>query len=579
MTLVEHPYGLVHTDSMSPLELELEAFRLNPPRGLGKPEHFWRIVSILWGPKSRKPFVRHPWAERMVSAACAYNYVGLCGSGSSGKTDFGAVWAIVNWLALPKGTLVLCTSTSLKDSGRRIWGSIKDYYSAAGLEGVGKLVESLHTIRTDDQSGVFNDKEGITCIAGEKKNEKDAIGKLIGAKNSRVIVIGDELPELTEALLTACLSNLALNPYFQFIGIGNFKSMYDAFGVFVKPKDGYDSIKVEDDEWETDLGICLHFDGLRSPNIIAGRDIWPIYDSKQLAKHRTAYKDENSAEFWRMCRSFPTPLGVENVIYSEADLQAGNVHSSECFWLNEPTKVSSLDPSFTSGGDRCPQFFGSIGKCHDGLTRLRLDKVMVLTDDVRVKVPRDYQIARQFRDNCIREGVQPQHASLDTTAAGSVLWSIIAEEWSRLVLAVNFSGSPSDVYVRANDTNTSKNQFDRRVSELWWVGREFMKYDQIRGITFDVARELKARKYDTVKGPDGLKICVETKKDMKKRLGFSPDLGDAWAVMVDLCRQRLGFLAGGIKTGMNAEDDSWNKEVEKANQLYANVDYSEESYA
>lgn len=576
MALLKQKYGIVNEQPLTELELELAAFRYNPREGLGKVEHFWNIVRILWGPKSRKPFVRHPWAERMTSAACSHNYVGLCGSGSSGKTDWGAVWALVNWLCAPKDTLVLCTSTSLKDSGRRIWGSIKDYYSAAGLEGVGKLVESLHTIRTDDGSGVFNDKEGISCIAGEKKNEKDAIGKLIGAKNARVIVIGDELPELTEALLTACLSNLALNPFFQFIGIGNFKSIYDAFGTFVRPKAGYDSIKVEDDEWETELGVCLHFDGLRSPNIIAGRDIWPIYDSKQLAKHRTAYKDENSAEFWRMCRSFPTPLGVENVIYSEADLLSGNVHSHECFWLHEPMRVSSLDPSFTSGGDRCPQLFGSFGKCQDGLFRLRLDKVVLLSDDVRVAVPRDYQIARQFRDNCLKEGIDPFHAALDTTAAGSVLWSIICEEWNPRVLAVNFSGSPSDTYVRANDTNTSKKQFDRRVSELWWVGREFMKYDQIRGISMDVSRDLKARKYDTVKGPDGLKISVETKKEMKKRLGFSPDLGDAWTVMLDLCRQRLGFLAGGITSGMNAIDNDWQKQVDAANALYENANYSEE---
>jgi hypothetical protein len=160
-----------------------------------------------------------------------------------------------------------------------------------------------------------------------------------------------------------------------------------------------------------------------------------------------------------------------------------------------------------------------------------------------------------------------------------VLWSIICEEWDRRVLAVNFSGSPSDTYVRANDTNTSKNQFDRRVSELWWVGREFMKYGQIRGMTFDVAHELKARKYDTVKGPDGLKISVETKKDMKKRLGFSPDLGDAWTVLLDLCRARLGFLAGGHATGMNAVDESWEKEVAAASAMYENVDYGEEMVA
>ena len=186
---------------------------------------------------------------------------------------------------------------------------------------------------------------------------------------------------------------------------------------------------------------------------------------------------------------------------------------------------------------------------------------------------------RSFRDHCLRENIEPRHASLDTSGAGSVLYSIICEEWDRAVLPVNFSGSPSDSYVRANDTNTAKKQFDRRVSELWWVGREFMKYSQIRGVTFDLARELKARKYDTVKGADGLKVSVETKTDMKKRLGFSPDLGDSFAVLVELCRQRLGWLAGGTGTGQNAARLDWEKQVDVANDLYGHVDYAEELVA
>lgn len=571
-------FGLTFPEQPTELELHLACFLHDPKPevgGLGKAEHFWRICAILWGPKSAKSFVRHPWAEKMTVRACETNYLGISGAASSGKSDWGAVWGIVNWLAAPKDTLVLCTSTSLKESGKRIWGSIKAYHQAAGLEGVGKLVESLHAIRTNDGSGVFNDKEGIFCIAGEKKDEKDAIGKLIGAKNKRVIVIADELPELTHAILSACLSNLSMNPWFQMVALGNFKSEEDAFGVFIRPKKGYDSISVEDDEWETELGMCLHLDGTRSPNILAGQDIWPIYGSKQLAGHKKNL-DPNSAEFWRMCRSFGTPIGLENVIYSEADFLNGKARDQECLWLKEPVRVASMDPSFTTGGDRCPMNLGSFGQCVDGVFRLKLDRIILLQDDVTNPAPRDYQIARKFRDKCLEHGVLPFHAALDTSGAGSVLWSILAEEWSKEVLMVNFSGSATEMYVRANDTNTGKAQFDRRVSELWWVGREFMKYGQIKGITSDLARELKARRYDTIKGAEGLKVQVETKKEMKKRLGFSPDLADSWCVLLDLCRQRLRFLAGGENTGQNSANIEWDKQVEIANDLYEHATYEDQ---
>ena len=571
-----HAYGITASAPLNQLELELAAFLHDPPAnkgGLGKAEHFWNICAILWGPKSKKPFERNPWCERMATEACRVRYLGLNGCGSSGKTDFAAVWSIVNWLCAPKDTLIFCTSTSLKESGKRIWGSIKAYYTAAQLEGVGKLVDSMHMIRTNDGSGVFNDKEGISCIAGEKKDEKDAIGKMIGAKNKRVFLIADELPELTEAILTAAMSNLALNPYFQLIALGNFKSMYDAFGVFVKPKDGYGSITVEDDEWETDTGICLHFDGMKSPNIMEGIDRWQIYNSKNLATHRKNYGPD-SAEFWRMCRSFPTPVGLDNALYSRADLNAGQVDakipSDGLSWLGPRIRLSSLDPSYTNGGDRTVQWFGWWGVLMNGVWCLCFDGYKLLRDEVGVKKPRDYQIVRQFRDNCIKEGVQPSNAAFDGTAATS-FGAIISEEWSPLVLKVEFGGAASDRPVSANDARTAKDLYDRRVSELWGVGREFVRAGQIKGVPSELSRELEARHYETSKRGGSVITVVETKADMKKRLGFSPDLADAAFVMLELVRRRHGALAGGFSTGRKVLKNNFFKVAIAKDKVYSDL--------
>lgn len=581
--MTQYRYGIEGPEGAHDVEIELAAFLKEPPPekgGLGKAEHFWNVVSLLWGERSALPkesrFIRNPWSEKMVAHSCIDTYLAVLGAANSSKTDTFALWGLVSWMADPVNTLVLLTSTSLKDSRKRIWGRMVHYFTLCRPTPAGRLIDSLGVIRTDDGSGVFMDNRGIALIAGEKKKEKEAIGKMIGMKQKRVIMIADELPELSEAILEAAYSNLANNPYFQLIGIGNFNSVYDPLGLLARPKRGYGSVTPEDDEWETEKGYCIRFDGMRSPNILLGEDKWPfIYNSKNLKNHRAIY-GENSAALWRMCRSFPCPIGGDNVIYSESDLVSGKAEDTTCIWTTQPTKVSSLDPSFTNDGDRAIQIIGAYGLCTDGVWRLRREETLILHDDVRVKSPRDYQIARQFRDNCIKRDILPEHAALDTTGAGSVLWSIICEEWDRRVLAVNFSGSPLDMFVRANDTNTAKMQFDRRVSELWWVGREFMKYDQLRGIDQDLGRELKARQYTTIKGPEGLKVSVETKKDMKKRLGFSPDMGDAFAVLLDLCRQRLHFLAGGVSTGQHAEDDAWNEQVALANNIYDNVDYSEQ---
>jgi hypothetical protein len=83
---------------------------------------FWQIADILWnGPERHEPlFQRHPWAEQMISAAAKEKYLAIGGAGSSGKSYTMAGWAIVNWLAAPDRTLVLVTSTTLREARKRV---------------------------------------------------------------------------------------------------------------------------------------------------------------------------------------------------------------------------------------------------------------------------------------------------------------------------------------------------------------------------------------------------------------------------------------------------------------------------
>lgn len=574
------------------LELELLCYRTNrkPEKGgLGRAGHFRNIVNLIWGPDNKqKNFIWHPWAEKMNEevhfeetladgSIRQRRYLGVSGAASSGKTDFFGVYGLVNWICDPVNTLILCTSTDLKASRLRIWGAIKSYFDSKPKEfWPGRLVDSSGQIVTTNESGDrLNDRSGLVLIAGEKKKERDAIGKIIGAKNHHVIFICDELPELSEALLEAAYSNLVANPRFEMVGLGNFKSRYDAFGQFIAPKAGWDSLTLESDDWETEKGCCIRFDGMRSPNVLSGKDEWPIYGSKQLAAHR---KDlgEHTAGFWRMCRSFEAPIGLDDAIYSESDLVAGDAYSAPQ-WLTRPLKFSTLDPSFTNGGDRCIQWFGSYGRTIDGIDVLAFDHCIKLTEDVRIKdVNRDYQIARQFRDNCLKEGIPPNRCGMDSTAAGGVLHSIISEEWSPEVLRVDFSGMPSDMIVVPNSGKTAKQSYDRKVTELWYVGKEFLKYKQLKGITPELAREMKARKYVTVKTGDGLKMKVETKTEMKARLLFSPDEADAAFVMLHLVRMRHGFLPGGDNRGMGGMRQNFlevARQVDSVNQVhYADAD-------
>jgi hypothetical protein len=572
--MIDHPYGIKSEVQLSRLEVELVAFRRGLTRdqgGLGKPAHFWKIVKILWPKDSPKEFSAHPWAVTMVEALCTYDYLGIIGAGSSGKTDCAAVWAIINWLCDPENTLVLCTSTSLKDSRKRIWGSVTAYFQAVpGLPG--RLVDSIGMIRTLSEDGsANNDKQGIALIAGEKSKEKEAIGKLIGMKNSRVFLLADELPELSEAILEAAYSNLSLNPYFQLVGIGNFNSLYDPLGVFVRPKLGYGSISPEDQEWETERGHCIRFDGLKSPYIDDPDYKGPIYSFKKLVAHRQTL-GENSAAFWRMCRSFPCPEGEDHCIYSDSDFVRGDAHGS-VIWMYEPTPVAGVDPAFTNGGDKFAVVWGLFGMDHRGKQVLLITGFEYIFENVELSLKgagRDIQTATELALKAKTKHVPNDCLASDASGPGGLAFgSILSMVWSPRFHPVKFGESPSKRPVSDDDPKLCSDAFFNRSAELWFAGRNFIRSGQIKGLPVEAARQLRSRQYTTIKSGANLKMKIEPKDEMKARIHMSPDLADAFLILVDLCRERFGFTAGNQNVvPVQKRSAAWNTLREKVHSIY-----------
>lgn len=473
----------------------------------------------------------------MTEAACEHQYVGLAGCGSSGKTDFLAIWGIVNFLCSPHNTKVLATSTTLKDARKRVWGSIREYWMAVpNLPG--KVVDSAGMIRFDDGSGQnpYSDKVGLELIPCEKSQEKEAIGRLIGFKAHRLILLADELTELTEAILTAAYSNMSLNPEFQMIGAGNTNSHFDAFGIFTEPEEGWTSVTVDSESWKTKRGVCLHFDGLRSPNLELAKDAWPIYGRKQLAEH--AKLGEGSAAYWRMCRGYFCPEGSENTIYSEADIVKFEANKS-AVWKTPPTKIAALDPAFTTNGDRVMVYIGFVGRDLEDKLVVEFDRSLQLKEDIRkTDMPINFQFAQQFRDVCIAEGILPQHAAIDSTGGGGPFSDIVAEVWSPQVYRVKFGGKASDTPVSETDKSPGHSRYADRVSEIWYRGYDLLRNGQLKGITPQLAKEMCSRNYTTEKAGD-LRVKVESKKEVKKRIGKSPDLADSAFILLALAVERM----------------------------------------
>ena len=537
-------YGLLWPPSASELDIELLCYREGAPDSPGKPHHFRRIVDLIWNrPESSKKFIWHPWAEEMNEHVANNQYLAVGGAASSGKTDFFAVWGLVEWLCAPHATQVLFTSTSLKDSRKRIWSTVEDYFQAVpGLPG--KLVSSLGVIRFEAE-GLQSDKFGLSLIAADRKKEKDAVNKFLGFKAPRLRLVADELPELAESVLTTAYSNLAQNADFKMVGIGNPNSHFDPHGMFSEPYDGWGSVTENDYSWRTKRGLFIRFDGERSPNITSGEDKYPFLIT-QAKLNDAKLLGEKSVLYYRMIKGFWCPTGADEAIYSDSEIEKYK-GTEKTVWGSDAkkTRVAALDVAFTAGGDRCPLRFGTVGEDIDGKRVVEFDEMILLTEDVTNKAdPRTHQICRQVKEECIRRGVSARNFALDATAGGAPFADVLAVMWAPDFLRVNFSGRASDLPVSSSDKQTpSYERYADRVSELWFSGKELLRAGQLRGLDASTIREMISRHYDTVKGSGRMLLRAESKVTMKDRVGFSPDLADAAFILIDLCRSRLGFTS------------------------------------
>jgi len=515
------------------------------PKVIAREYYFWRLCDELWNRDDlpEPMMVRHPWAEQMVRAALNNKYLAIGGSASSGKSHTMAAWGILQWLSQPADTLVLMTSTTLREARKRIWGSVMSLLSVIDGAPI-KIRDSIGNAAYVNAKGTLIERAGISLIAAEKSKTREAIGKFIGIKQKRVILIGDELSELSEAILNAGLSNLSKNPFFQMIGMSNPNSRFDAFGVWSEPKRGWDSVDPQiDDSWNTKWGgSYLRLDGERSPNIVLGEEKYPWLPTAAKLEEDRMLLGPESRGYMRMVRAVFFDSDETTGIYSEAEL-AKSGSMGDVDWAEKPTTVAGVDPAFTNGGDRTIMYTAEVGYARNGQYVCKMGEAIHLNDDATNKaVPRTYQIVHQIIDHCKRRGITADNVALDSTGAGAPFCDVLAGEWESSFMRVTFGGRPSDKRVSMNSQLTGEELYTNRVSELWFVGKELIRTQQVYGISSDLAQEMCARNYDMVK-TGSLKVKIESKQEFKSRFGRSPDLADAAFLALDCARQRMGLVA------------------------------------
>lgn len=552
----------------------------------GRWPHLVNLIGQVW---QEEPVEWNPWLQLMLRSLVDEKYASIVGktsvrvvcwtgAGSGGKTFASALFAMAWFLASPSDSCVTLTSTSKSIIGKRVWPPIQHFFMTATNPDTGgpfdwHLIDSMKELQWPRGDG----KHSVAAFAVESGEMMKSVEKIKGRHTPRMLVIVDEANTTPEAIFRAVPNMKKGCRDFTLLVIGNAVSHLDNHGRACEPRDGWESISVESDswitkgvpEWEMEPGICLHFDGKKSPNVLAGKTVYPHIFRYEDYERAVKNGLENSVEFWSQTRGFWPPDGVINSVLSETMIRKYGAAGRFTFH-SERTPVATLDPAF--GGDACVAVFGALGDI-DGTGRKGLQIVdhEEIHADATSDDEIDYQVARRFIALCIEKHVEPRCAGILATGTGRGVYAIVAQEWSHDVIRIEEGGAPSELASSETDARPSYEIYDRRVTELYFTVREFVMSGQLGGLYPAAIVQFVTREYEM----RGKKFSIEQKVEYKKRTGRSPDDADAVAAMCEVARRNGTGTYG--KTKMT-KARIWTRLLRDAQQVYANAYEHEDEF-
>lgn len=544
-------------DNISQFEIELlhiGAVDSEAIGGLAKSQHIKHVIQMLY------PWVWkywHDWNDLCLFAWCNFQEIGMTGCASAHKTFTFSLLSWIEFLAKPMATSVVLTSTTLPSLRTRIWNEMMNFYNKSPhIDFTQVFGFNVVDSKTQIQCKKGDDKYAIRGVAVDSGDIEQAIGKIQGVHPERMIMVVDEAAQTQPAIFTARANLQVGTKFYRFVAIANASDPFDSHGKFCEPKNGWSSITVNDESWETNTGICLHFDGTKSPNVRAGKPIYPkLFSQEDLDRIKKNF-GENSMEWWMYGRGYWAPSGTRDTVLDAAMIFEAEADKPAIWEGSVVKKLASLDPAFTTGGDRCILRFGKVSNFRDGNIGMEMQEIVNIQLEERKDYPLNYQIADRVINECTTRGIKPEDYIMDATSASGLV-DILSQRWSPAINKVQFGGAATEDPVSMNDDREGKRVYSNRVSQLWFNLQNLITAGRIRGLDAATSKELCTRKY-VLKNE---RKMIEPKKDMKIRSGESPDLADAAVLLAELFLKQNGFQTS--SAGWTNQSAEWDRFVQE----------------
>lgn len=561
-------YGVEwETSRWTPIKVELYCYLKNhtPEKGgLGRAGHLINAMKLLWPETYQGEWERgypklRPHMVEFIKDYCSgdYDTMILIGHAGAGKSHDIARVVTAEYLASYHDTIVTLTSTDLKGLKDRIWSEVVSAIKSARGEYKFDFTTSPHPLavpmvyvdggkleKADDRKHIIR---GIPV-----GRDENAVGKIQGVHSKRCNrLVVDEAQETPPAVLRA-RANLMVDKDFKSVLLANATNRHTPFGELCEPVDGWDSVDPEHDfSWECKSGWVesagrsrtklYRLDATRSPNVLAGRVIYPYLITKEKLEMMASEFGENSVYYWAFGRGFFAPDNAEDKIIPEQAVVEASREAD--YFFEPPLSIAAIDPAY-EGGDKFCYVSAEVGKSAQTLQPLvKLRRRVHVRKEGDPGEPLARTLARRVMELCKEDNVAPRNLISDFTGASRDVVSQLQTMWGMEVIGCSFAGGATERKILDTDEKEADRLYDRLVSEMCFATKAFMEAGIIRGMGGEQFSEMRtqlvARTYTLSKE----KRVVQTKKAMRKLVRYSPDDADCLNLIVELCRRR-GVAAG-----------------------------------
>lgn len=433
-----------------------------------------------------------------LEAIAAGKWTATASGTGTGKTFVCAV-LLLWWLACWPDSVVATVATKADQMEKGIWREVGRLWERFQAHFPDAELTTLR-IRMQPWRG---DAWGAWGITAAPKAGEEASTAVAGLHAEHLLILVDECPGVGPPIMAA-LVNTATGDHNIIATWGNPDHQADPLAQFGKIPN------VE----------CLRISALDHPNVVVGRELIPGAVTRGKVLQRREQYTEEGALFLSRVRGIAPEQSEHALIRllwcQEAAKRAESIETAPA--LKTGPRALGVDVAQSENGDKAALAAG-IGACLLHVRAFACPNATTLGKDV-------WRIMQAER-------VRPEHVGVDSIGVGAATVNHLDEQTDAAMLArvVRCNGGAAALPASAKAPDGSPmdwlpdaNRFKNLRAQMYWQLREDLRLGVI-GLPRDpeLWRELTVVQFTDEQGV----VKIESKDDIRKRLGKSPDRADA----------------------------------------------------